>query len=169
MANDSYLRQLTRGVVLTSLLAGSATGAGCALHNTYNTQQSSIDVKLWRAGSDTAFVEYDGNVFYLWGMPSLQGEDAITFLDRVTKMIGKEEVKPGLLRKGADLLTIINGDKVGFESYVSDTGETRQIRLKVLPPITTLTPADYWVTIPTQWNSIKQVQDYYKTLVQNKN
>ena len=167
MAKYSYLSQLTRNVVLASLLAASATGAGCGLHNKPTIQLNSIDVKLWRAGSDTTFVEYDGNVFYLWGMPSLQGENAVMFLDRVTKMMVKEEVKPELLRKGADLLTIINEDKEGFGSSIGYQGGTRDIRLKKSQPVATLVPADYWVTIPTQWNSIKQVQDYYKKQVQN--
>ena len=164
MANDSYLRQLTRNVVLTSLLAGSVSGVGCSLHNTPGIQQNSIDVKMWRMGNDALFVEYDKSVFSVCGMLSLQGEDAGGLVDRISRLGSTEEVKPELLKKSADLLAIINSYPLDIGYFLNfHEGEVRQLRLN--RPSTTANydaPKDYIVPIPTQWSSIRQVQDYYK-------
>ncbi len=172
MANNSYFNRLARGVVLTSILTDSAMGIGCALHKT-SVQQSYVDIKTWRAGPEHALVEYDGNVFFLMIMPSLQNENLMAFLNRAVKLMNEsEDTNPvlrerisdaDLIRKGADLFSIINADKEGFySSSLSGSRDTKQIKLRRVLNHGVLTPDVYYVTVPSPWSTIQQAKDFYE-------
>ena len=162
------MADITRRDFINSLVGiASASTYACALNPKYKSQYNLANVNLWRPGSDIVLAEYDGSVFHIWGLPAEQGENPVMFVDRVSKLMGAGNFKPDVLKKGADLLKIIegNGEIINIQE-----GESKQVKLKIPADLTTLIPGkDYIIPIPShQYSSIKQAKEEYKRQVNSK-